>query len=143
MKRIMIINGANINLLGKREKEHYGSFSYDELLAYYEELEEVYGVKIDAFQSNIEGEIVTAIQKAESYDALIINPAGYTYTSVVILDALLTLDIPIVEVHLSNIHAREEFRSKSLTAKAALGIISGFGKESYALAVNYLTYYLN
>ncbi len=139
----MIINGANINLLGKREKEHYGSFSYEELLTYYKTLEKTYDIKIDAFQSNVEGEIVNAIQDASTYDALIINPAGYTHTSVVILDALLSLTIPVVEVHLSNIHKREEFRAKSLSAKAALGIISGFGKEGYALAVTYLKKHLN
>ncbi len=138
MKKIKIINGANVNILGLREKEHYGSFTYNDLLDYYKELEKTYNVKIDAFQSNIEGEIVNAIQDTRNYDALIINPAGYTHTSVVILDALLSLEIPIVEVHLSNIHKREDFRSKSITARASNGIIAGFGKESYALAVKYL-----
>ncbi len=138
MKKIKIINGANINILGLREKEHYGTFTYDDLLNYYKELEKKYSIKIDPFQSNIEGEIVNAIQEARDDDALIINPAGYTHTSVVMLDALLSLEIPIIEVHLSNIHKREDFRATSITARAASGIIAGFGKESYALAVKYL-----
>ncbi len=136
--KILIINGANINLLGKREKEHYGDFSYNDLLKYYDDIAKEYGIEIEAYQSNIEGEIVNKIQEASEYDALIINPAGYTHTSVVILDALLTLDIPIVEVHLSNIHAREDFRSESITAKAVKGVITGFSKESYKMAINYL-----
>ncbi len=136
--KIQIINGANMNLLGKREKEHYGNFTYQDLLNYYKKLEKEYEIEINPFQSNIEGEIVNAIQNSADYDALIINPAGYTHTSVVILDALLTIKIPVIEVHLSNIHSREDFRQKSITARAAKGVITGFGKESYALAIKYL-----
>ncbi len=141
--KLLIINGANINLLGSREKEHYGSFSYQDLMDYFGELAKIHGIEIDSYQSNIEGEIVDKIQSIDGYDALIINPAGYSHTSVVILDALLTLDIPIIEVHLSNIHAREEFRNQSITARAADGIISGFGKESYSMAVEYLIKHKN
>ncbi len=137
--KILIINGANINLLGKREKEHYGNFTYKDLLEYFKTIEKEYSnldLQIDEKQSNIEGEIVNFIQEANNYDGLIINPAGYTHTSVVILDALLCLNIPIIEVHLSNIHNRDDFRSKSITAKACKGVIAGFGKRSYYLAIN-------
>ncbi len=135
---ILLINGSNMNILEKRESEHYGKLSYDDLLDYYKKLEEDYDVSITAVQSNIEGQIVNYVQNAEEYDALIINLGGYTHTSVSILDSLLTVNIPIVEVHLSNIHKRDDFRSKSLSARTAIGVITGFGKYSYELAVKYL-----
>lgn len=135
---LLIINGVNLNMLGKREREYYGDFSYEDLLNYYKSLEAEYGVRVDAFQSNIEGELVNAIQEAESYDGLIINPGGYTHTSIAMLDALLTLEIPKVEVHLSNIHRREDFRAHSITARACEGVIAGFGKSGYGLAIKYL-----
>lgn len=135
---LLIINGVNLNMLGKREKEYYGEFSYEDLLAYYQSLEAEYGVRVQTFQSNIEGELVNAIQQAETYDGLIINPGGYTHTSIAILDALLSLEIPKVEVHLSNIHRREDFRAHSVTARACEGVIAGFGKSGYGLAVKYL-----
>lgn len=136
--KILIINGPNLNMLGKRESQHYGSFSYDQLLGYFKNLETRLSVDIIAVQSNIEGEIVGHIQSADHYDALVINAGGYSHTSVAIMDALLILDIPIVEVHISNIHAREDFRKTSLSGKAALGVICGLGKEGYGAAVEYL-----
>lgn len=135
---ILVINGPNINTLGKREKEHYGDFTYDELLEYLKNIGEKTHINIECYQSNIEGEIINQIQKSDKYDALIINPAGYSHTSVAILDALLVINIPIVEVHISNIQKRDDFRHKSITAKAAKGIISGLGKEGYYHAVMYL-----
>ncbi|MDO4773250.1 MAG: type II 3-dehydroquinate dehydratase [Bacillota bacterium] len=135
---LLIINGVNLNMLGKREKEYYGEFSYEDLLAYYKSLEDEYGVRVHSYQSNIEGELVNAIQQADTYDGLIINPGGYTHTSIAILDALLSLEIPKVEVHLSNIHRREDFRAHSVTARACEGVIAGFGKSGYGLAVKYL-----
>lgn len=136
--KVLIINGVNLNFLGKREAEHYGSFTYEDLLFYYKLLEQEYGVEIVPFQSNLEGEIVNAIQEAEHYDALIINPGAYTHTSVAILDALLSCEVPVVEVHLSNIHKREDFRARSLTGRACEGVIAGFGKQGYSLALKYL-----
>lgn len=135
--KLFILNGPNLNMLGKRDAGQYGS----------ETLEEIEHLLIESFpdhemtffQSNVEGELVNAIQSLvdedNSYDGLIANFGGYTHTSVAIRDALEMLEIPVVEVHLSNIHAREEFRSKSITGEMADGIITGFGKHSYVLGV--------
>lgn len=135
--KLFVLNGPNLNMLGQRDADQYGS----------ETLEDIENMLIEAFpdhemtffQSNVEGELVNAIQSltdSESeIEGLIANFGGYTHTSVAIRDALDILDIPIVEVHLSNIHAREEFRSKSLTGEVADGIITGFGKHSYVLGV--------
>ncbi|HLT22433.1 MAG TPA: type II 3-dehydroquinate dehydratase [Bacteriovoracaceae bacterium] len=139
MKKILIINGPNLNMLGKREPMVYGQDTLDEIIK--ETEKKVAGrVELQWFQSNIEGEIVTKIQEAHGsdIDALVINPGGYSHTSVAIHDALKILDVPIVEVHLSQIYARESFRHTLLTAKAASSIMSGFGKHSYYLAVSAL-----
>jgi 3-dehydroquinate dehydratase-2 len=136
MKKILIINGPNLNMLGKREPDVYGSDSLLDIIKYTEA--KVAGkVHLEWYQSNIEGEIVTKIQMASeaSFDALIINPGGYAHTSVAIHDAMKILKIPIIEVHLSQIYKREEFRHTLLTAKAATAIMGGFGKETYYLAI--------
>lgn len=125
-------------MLGKREPEVYGDLSLDEIIQYTEKrLEKFSGANLEWYQSNIEGEIIDKIHKAsnESLEALIINPAGYSHTSVAILDALKILDIPIIEVHLSNTHLREDFRSVKLTAKASNIIMEGLGRESYYFAI--------
>lgn len=135
--RIQIINGPNLNLLGKREPEVYGSKSFEE---YLERLQKQYPiVDIDYFQSNIEGEIIDKIQEIGfSFDGIILNAGGYTHTSVAIHDAIKSVNTPVVEVHISNVYAREEFRHHSLLAKACSGVIAGFGLDSYRLALEAL-----
>ncbi len=139
--KIMVINGVNLNLLGVREKNIYGNFSYDELCSYIKNYSEFSDIEFIFSQSNIEGELVNFIQEAyhKNYDAIVINPGAYTHTSVAIHDAIKAVSIPTIEVHISNIHAREEFRAKSLSASACLGQITGFGKEGYILAIKKLT----
>ena len=134
---IIVINGPNLNLLGEREQSQYGSITYEELknkcLKYSKDI----GVNIEFTQSNIEGEIVTIIQKAkEKYDGLIINAGGFTHTSVAIRDALVVLKKPSIELHISNIYKREEFRHKSMISDIVTGIICGFGANGYILAIN-------
>ena len=134
---IIVINGPNLNLLGEREQSQYGSITYEELknkcLKYSKDI----GVNIEFTQSNIEGEIVTIIQKAkEKYDGLIINAGGFTHTSVAIRDALVVLKKPSIELHISNIYKREEFRHKSMISDIVTGIICGLGANGYILAIN-------
>ena len=134
---IIVINGPNLNLLGEREQSQYGSVTFDELknncLKYSKSLE----INIEFTQSNIEGEIVTIIQKAkEKYDGLIINAAGFTHTSVSIRDALAIFKKPSIELHISNIYKREEFRHKSMISNVVTGIICGLGANGYILAIN-------
>lgn len=138
--QILVIHGPNINLLGTREPEIYGSTTMQEINDSLELVAKARQAEIGFFQSNIEGEIVDVIQKAaqKNIDGIIINPAAYTHTSVAIRDALSAAGIPTVEVHLSNIHQREEFRHKSLTAPVCLGQICGFGKKSYELGLDVL-----
>jgi 3-dehydroquinate dehydratase-2 len=134
--KVLIINGPNINLLGIREKGIYGSISYSEMCKYLYESSKELSVDIDIVQSNIEGEIINFIQKAyNKYDALVINPGAYTHYSIAIYDAIKAVNIPTVEVHISNIHSREEFRRKSVTAAACIGQISGFGLYGYIMAL--------
>ena len=136
-KKILIINGPNLNLLGEREESKYGKVTLEEVKKNCESHAKSIGLEIKFEQSNIEGEIVTIIQKAkDSFDGIIINAAGYTHTSVAIRDAISSISIPVIEIHLSNIHAREEFRHKSLLAGVCLGQISGFGSHGYRLAVD-------
>jgi 3-dehydroquinate dehydratase-2 len=137
LKRIHIINGPNLNLLGKREPEIYGAEGFETYLL--QLIQEFPDVKIDYFQSNVEGELINAIQSAGvNADGVILNPAGYTHTSVAIGDAIAAIKIPVVEVHLSNVHAREEFRKISHVSAKAKGTISGLGLNGYALALQYL-----
>lgn len=132
MKKILVIHGPNLNLLGKREPDIYGKITIDQINKKLTQLAKKNGVSIDIFQSNHEGEIVDKIQKAKNkYASLVINPAAYTHTSVAIRDAILATGIPTVEVHLSNIYSREDFRHTSLIASVVKGQISGFGLDSY------------
>jgi 3-dehydroquinate dehydratase-2 len=133
--KILVIHGPNLNLLGTREADIYGSQTLEEINASLKKLSAELGVDINIIQSNHEGEIVDLIQKSDSFHALLINPAAYTHTSVAIRDAIAAVKIPAVEIHLSNIHRREEFRQKSLIAPVAHGQISGFGPESYLLGL--------
>ncbi|MBI5574429.1 MAG: type II 3-dehydroquinate dehydratase [Elusimicrobia bacterium] len=135
MKKVLIIHGPNLGLLGLREPDIYGNFSLDAINEKIKKLAKEKKVSVDFLQSNHEGEIVDAIGSSpKKYDAIVINPAAYTHTSVAIRDAVAAIDIPVVEVHLSNIYRREEFRHKSLVA-AAMGQISGFGVNSYLLGL--------
>jgi len=141
--KIMVINGPNLNMLGIREKNIYGTFTYEDLCKYIETYPNYKEKDIDFtfLQTNHEGEIVDYLHKAytEKYDGIVLNAGGYTHTSVAIHDAIKAVSIPIVEVHISNIHAREEFRKVCMTSSACVGQITGLGKLGYVLAVVYLT----
>ena len=138
---IQVIHGPNLNMLGTREPGHYGSQTLVDINESIIELGDELNVHITTFQSNHEGEIVDKIQHLDT-DALIINPAAYTHTSVAIRDALLSVKIPFIEVHLSNIHKREDFRHKSMMVDMAMGVIAGFGAQSYNLALRGLHHHL-
>ena len=136
-KKILVVHGPNLNLLGQREKDIYGKTTLAEINAKLEGIAKQSGVALEVVQSNHEGEIVDAIGKAKKNGiaAIVINPAAYTHTSVAIRDAVLAVDLPTIEVHLSNIYKREEFRHKSLIAPVSYGQITGFGVESYVLGL--------
>ena len=131
----IIINGPNLNLLGKREPEIYGS---DSFATYFESLQNKYDtIKLDYYQSNIEGELINKIQEVGfSYDGIILNAGAYTHTSIAIGDAVKSITTPVIEVHISNTFAREDFRHQSYIASSAKGVIIGFGLKSYELALN-------
>lgn len=136
MEKILVIHGPNLNMLGKRDKSHYGNKTLTEINEEITNKAKYLELEVETFQSNIEGEIVSLIQNADdNYSGIIINPAGYTHYSVVIRDAIEMLSIPVIEVHLSNIYNREDFRKKSLIAPVCNGQISGFGYLSYLLAL--------
>ena len=141
--KILILNGPNLNMLGTREPDKYGTETLESIELFVREEALKLNVDVDFSKSNIEGELVTIIQKAKGlYDGIVMNPAAYTHTSVAIRDALLAVEIPAVEIHLSNIHKREEFRHNSLTAPACIGQITGFGKYSYKLGLIAIVDYL-
>ena len=134
---IIVINGPNLNLLGEREQSQYGSVTFGELKSNCIEYSKTLEIHIEFTQSNIEGEIVTIIQEAKKkYDGLIINAAGFTHTSVAIRDALAIFKKPSIELHISNIYKREEFRHKSMISDVVTGIICGLGTNGYILAIN-------
>ena len=142
--KILILNGPNLNLLGTREPEKYGNQTLSDVENFVKEQASKLNVEVDFYQSNIEGELVDKIQEAKgNYDGIVMNPAAYTHTSVAIRDALLAVQIPTIEVHISNIHTREEFRKTSLTAPACVGQLTGFGINSYKLGLIALVDYLN
>jgi 3-dehydroquinate dehydratase-2 len=136
-KKILIINGPNLNMLGQREPEIYGKLTLDEIIEYTNKSIPKDQCECIWYQSNIEGEIILRIQELtkQNFDALVINPGGYSHTSIAILDALHMVKVPIVEVHLSNTHRREEFRQTKLTAKASTIIMEGLGKNAYLMAI--------
>jgi len=138
MSKIFVIHGPNLNLLGNREPEIYGENTLDEINDALNELGENNNVDLEIFQSNHEGEIVDAIGKVkeDGFEAIVINPAAYTHTSVAIRDAIAAVKIPTIEVHLSNIYGREEFRHTSLIAPVCTGQVSGFGVNSYLLGLH-------
>lgn len=134
--RVLVLHGPNLNMLGTREPEVYGRMTLAGVNAMLEEEAGRLGIELKTFQSNVEGELVTAIQQAAGWaDVIVINPAAYTHTSVALRDAVSAVAIPTIEVHLSNVHAREPFRHHSYIAPVAAGQICGFGAESYRLAL--------
>ena len=138
MKKILIINGPNLNLLGKREPTVYGNQSFDEFLI---SLKSSFNqFEIEYFQSNVEGELINKLQEVGfSYWGVVFNAGGYTHTSVAIADAVAAIETPVIEVHISNVYSREEYRHQSLMAKNCKGVIAGFGLESYRLALSALS----
>lgn len=136
MKKIAIINGPNLNLLGQREPGIYGARGFEDFL---QELKNSFpGVDLEYLQSNVEGELVNALQQFGNYDGIVLNPAAYTHTSVAIGDAIAAISAPVVEVHISNVHAREDFRKISHVSAKAAGTICGLGLTGYKLAIDYL-----
>ena len=136
MKKILLVNGANLNMLGIREPEKYGGKSLKEIEDAVINRGKELGEEVDVYQSNIEGEIVEKIQQALGvYDGILINAGGYTHTSVVIRDAIAAVNIPTIEIHMTNIHTREEFRHTSLLSGVCKAIVAGFGVDSYILAL--------
>jgi 3-dehydroquinate dehydratase-2 len=137
MKKIQVINGPNLNLLGKREPSVYGNKGFDDFLP---ELKKRFGdCDIQYYQSNVEGEIINKLHEVGfSFDGIVLNAGAYTHTSVAIHDAIAAIKTPVVEVHISNVYAREEFRHKSLITSKCVGLITGFGLEGYAMAISYL-----
>ena len=135
--KIQIINGPNLNLLGKREPGIYGSNTFETCL---EQLRQRYpGVQIDYYQSNVEGELINKIQEVGfSYDGIVLNAGAYTHTSIALHDCIRAITTPVIEVHISNVHKREDFRHHSWLSSACLGVICGFGMDSYRLAVDHL-----
>ena len=143
MKKIIILNGPNLNLLGEREKSQYGNFTLKDIEKNCQKFAKKNDIKLSFFQSNIEGDLITEIQKSRlDQNGLIINAGGYTHSSVSIHDALKILKIPIIELHISNIYNREDFRHKSLISKVAKGVICGFGEEGYIMALEAMKNYL-
>ena len=131
--KILIVNGPNLNLLGTREPQIYGIQTFE---AYFEELKLNTACELDYFQSNVEGELINKMQESQ-HDGIILNAGGYTHTSVAMRDCVSAIHVPVVEVHISNVTSREEFRHTSLISPVAVGCIFGFGMESYRLALNY------
>ena len=142
--RILIINGVNLNMLGFREPEQYGTSTLKDLVKDLHAYSFALGIDIETYQSNIEGEIVEKIQQArEHFDGIVLNAGAYTHTSIAIRDAITSVKMPVVEVHMSNIYKREEFRHKSIIAPVCVGQISGFKADSYKLGLKALVNYLN
>jgi len=144
MNKIIILNGPNLNLLGERETNQYGNFTLKDIQKKCNEFARQNNIKLSLFQSNIEGELVEEIQNSRAnHNGLIINAGGYTHTSVAIHDALKILKIPIIELHISNIYNREEFRHKSLISKVAKGVICGFGANGYIMSLKAMIKFLD
>ncbi len=143
MNKIIILNGPNLNLLGEREKSQYGNFTLKDIEKKCKEYAQKNDLSVTMFQSNLEGELIDEIQNSrERFNGLIINAGGYTHTSVAIHDALKIIKFPIIELHITNIYNREDFRHKSLISKVAKGVICGFGSEGYIMSLQAMKKYL-
>ena len=144
MTKILVLNGPNLQLLGTRKREVYGSTTLEEIRQNLDNIASELGVELDFYQSNHEGDLVDRIgnAKTEGVDGIVINPAAYTHTSIAIRDAIEGVSIPAIEIHLSNIHAREEFRHKSMTAPVCIGQIAGLGPDGYEWALRALVRYI-
>ncbi len=143
-REILVLNGPNLNLLGTREPEVYGSATLDDVMAELSALAAERGVHLRTAQSNAEGELIDHLHDARTWAAgVIFNPGAYTHTSVALRDAIAAIDVPVVETHLSNVHAREEFRHRSLLSAVCLGVVGGFGRHSYAAALDGLLRHLD
>ncbi len=144
-KSILVLHGPNLNLLGTREPQHYGHTTLEDINQVLKSRGAECGVTVDAFQSNHEGFLIDRVQRAalDGVDFILINPAGYTHTSVALRDALAAVDIPFVEVHLSNVHAREAFRYHSYFSSLALGVIAGLGSQGYEFALEFALKHLH
>ena len=136
--RFLVLHGPNLNLLGSREPEVYGTTTLEQIDALLREKASAGGHEIESFQSNHEGELIDKLQSAKGRDGVIFNPGGFTHTSVAIRDAISSVDVPVVEVHLSNIYAREDFRQHSMLSGVCAGVVSGFGAASYLLGLDAL-----
>ncbi len=144
MPTILILNGPNLNLLGTREPEVYGADTLDDIVAELRSLAAARGYDVDAVQSNVEGELVDALHTARTTAAgVVFNPGAYTHTSIALRDAISAVELPVVETHLSNVHAREEFRHTSMLTAVCLGVVGGFGRNSYRLALDALISHLD
>ena len=145
VKSVLVLHGPNLNLLGSREPRHYGIATLDEINAVLKARGEAAGAHLEAFQSNHEGALIDRIQQAgrDGVDFILINPAGYTHTSIALRDALAAVGIPYVEIHLSNVHAREPFRRHSYFSDLAVGVVAGLGAQGYELALEYALRHLH
>jgi 3-dehydroquinate dehydratase II len=144
MRAVLVLHGPNLNLLGQREPEVYGRLTLEEIDRRLEALGQELGLSIRSYQSNVEGQLIDALHEARGWaNGVVFNPGGYTHTSVALRDAVSAIELPVVEVHLSNVHAREDFRRISLIAPVCTGSISGFGWRSYSLALRVLAEQMN
>lgn len=143
--KILVLNGPNLNLLGKREPDIYGNDTLETINKLLTEVASNYNIMLESYQSNSEGDLIDKIQSysVHKFDFLIINPAAYTHTSIALRDAILTVNKPFIEIHLSNIYSREEFRHKSYFSDIAIGVISGLGVKGYSMALTYAIEYLS
>lgn len=143
MSKILVIQGPNLNLLGEREPEKYGSKTMTDIHAVLSEQAKAANVELACFQSNVEGELINKVQEAKgNTDFILINPAAFTHTSIALRDAFLAVEIPFIEVHLSNVHQREKFRQHSYLSDVAVGVITGLGAQGYEFALSYAIQYL-